>query len=100
LSPPRAGLECAAGRPNHASQRHVENPTPQERVTTIYAATMLLPPFDAAPLSSARSLWSMLVCADIERAGSGARVPVEVEHDPFVGEVDAGIDERRSGGRY
>ena len=56
--------------------------------------------FRRAPLSSARSLWSMLVCTDIEGAGSGARVPVEVEHDPFVGKVDAGIDERRSGGRY
>jgi len=42
----------------------------------------------------------MLVCADIEGAGSGARVPVEVEHDPLAGEVDAGVDERRSGGGY
>ena len=54
---------------------------------------------DGAPLSSNRYLWGgdILVCADIESAGRGARVPVEVEHDPFTGEVDAFTDERRTG---
>ena len=41
----------------------------------------------------------MLKCADIEGAGSGAGLPVEVEHDPVAGKVGAGIDKRRSGGR-
>lgn len=59
---------------------------------------MILPPFDEAPLSSDRSLWrrEVLECADIEGAGSGARVPVEVEHDPRTEEVGTRIDERRS----
>lgn len=41
----------------------------------------------------------MLECADIEGAGSGPRVPVELEHNPRVDEVGAGIDEQRSLGR-
>lgn len=66
-----------------APQRHIENPTPQKRLATKFAA-MLLPTFDGAPRSSGRYLLirEMLERADIEGSGSGARVPVEVEHDP------------------
>ena len=92
----------AAGRIESGARRDLRHRKPHSARTSHYKlrGNNALAAFRRAPLSSARSLWSMLVCADIEGAGSGARVPVEVEHNPFVGEVDAGIDERRSGGRY
>jgi hypothetical protein len=84
----------------HATQPHVENALPQKRGAKRFRRQLCsCRHSDGAPLSSNRYLWGggLLVCADIESAGRGARVPVEVEHDPLAGEVDAGTDERRTG---
>jgi hypothetical protein len=109
-APSFEALNAALDERCRVRQAERAGPTSTDTISRFEASKCAVPESSGAAIKAPSSAMSFgmglsarsgfkLVCADIERAGSGAWVPVEVEHDPFVGEVDAGIDERRSGGR-